>query len=119
MEEDWQRLLFFGAAQGYEDLIGVALGNGADIEAQNEHGFTPLLLAAVNGHAATVRRLLYAGANVRATPQGQTALILASQQGHTDVLRALLSYGADRKRKREQPQPSAVFQPLGAFAEER
>ncbi len=101
MEQEWQRLLFFGAAQGHDDLIGHALKNGADLEAINEQGCTPLLLAVLYGHAATVSHLLYRGANVHATtPKGETAVSLAAINGHSSVVKLLMAHGADRKQKK-------------------
>ena len=58
---------------------------GADIEARNSLGRSPLLVACENGNISEVKMLVEAGAGVRATDnEGDTCLILAA---HLDVPR--------------------------------
>ena len=54
-------------------------------------GATPLIIAAQNGHAEIVAKLLAQGADVNAAASdGSTALMLAAQNGHTETVSALL-----------------------------
>ncbi len=58
-------------------------------------GYTPLLLAAKDGHVATVNELIRAGADPnRATTNGTTPLMLAAASGKTESVAALLERGA-------------------------
>ena len=69
---------------------------GADIEAADEFGCTPLYCASYNGHLDVVRELLARGANIEATTNdGYTSLLIASQEGYLDVVRELLARGAN------------------------
>jgi ankyrin repeat protein len=97
---------------------------GADPNATNEYGVTPLVLACENGSAAMVGKLLFAGAkptetalmtcswtgnpealkllldrgsdpNAKETQRGQTALMWALDQKHLDAARILIEHGAD------------------------
>jgi ankyrin repeat protein len=49
---------------GHESIIKLLLEAGAKVEAKDDNGRTPLLLAAENGHEAVVKLLLEAKANV-------------------------------------------------------
>lgn len=62
-------------------------------------GMTPLLWAAVQGHAPVVELLLARGADASVKdPRGTTALLLAAERGHLDVVRLLIpSAGADER----------------------
>jgi len=70
---------------------------GADANAENRLGVTPLYLAAQNGNAAMIQKLLAAGAKAdqvdRAT--GESILMVVIRAGSTDSVRALLSSGAN------------------------
>ena len=74
--------------------------HGADVNVQAERSlYTPLILAAYDGHEACVRALLARGADVRLVNKwGETALASATKQGHGAVaaLLAAASHEATR-----------------------
>ena len=66
-------------------------------------GLTPLLFAAREGHADSVRALLDAGADVNQRSAGDKSspLLIATINGHFDLAIALLATGADAKAAAE------------------
>jgi ankyrin repeat protein len=79
------------------ELAELLLTSGARASARTREGVTPLQLAAINGSARMLGRLIKSGANPNAplTPAGDTALMLAARTGKTDAIRLLLEAGAD------------------------
>jgi uncharacterized protein len=72
------------------------LNMGADVNARDESGLTPLIWASVKGNAYAAQILLEGGANVNATnTQGDTALMWASIMGHEPVVELILENNAD------------------------
>ncbi len=70
--------------------------DGADINAKDENGWTPLELAIFFGRAEAVQVLWLAGAEVNTNAMiGWTALHLAALLGTPESIMALLSAGAD------------------------
>ena len=81
-----------------DDLDSAALlvGAGANVNAANDLGATPLWIACENGSASLVRMLLQAGADPnRALLLGETPLMVASRSGSADVVEQLLLKGAN------------------------
>src|SRR5690348_11029012 len=58
--------LLSAAASGKTDQVSTLLAKGANVEAKDKNGRTPLMLAAQHGHADTVRLLLSKGAKADA-----------------------------------------------------
>jgi len=109
--------LHAAASHGHAVVAEKLLAAGADVEARDEKGLTPLLLAAVNGHAAgcggstlgggaagavvgghaaVVEQLLAAGADREVTSKsGRTALHQAAMMGRAAQAETLLAAGAD------------------------
>ena len=79
------------------DMIGVRrlVSSGADVNVRNRFGWTPLMIAANEGHTPIVSYLLSVGADVRAVNDfGASALAYAALRGECRVIQALLDAGA-------------------------
>src|SRR2546428_10884496 len=69
---------------------------GANVGAANREGVMPMQLAAVNGSAAMIEKLIKAGAipNAPLSKFGDTTLMLAARTGKTDAIKVLADNGA-------------------------
>lgn len=89
----------FGNTKAVELMLGYKSGSlKAMIEARTTQLWTPLWLAARNGHLEIIKILLEHGAAetiAAVNDQGKTALWVASKYGHTDIVRELLHRGAE------------------------
>lgn len=87
----------------HDDLVtaDLLIKAGAKVSIANREGATPMLLAAMNGNAAMIERLLKAGADPNAplSQFGDTALMMASRTGKPDAVKMLLSHGAQVNAK--------------------
>ena len=79
------------------ELADVLIRAGARVAARTREGVLPLQLAAINGSAPMIDRLLEAGAdpNEALTTAGDTALMMAARTGKTDAIRVLVEGGAN------------------------
>ena len=79
------------------EMADLLLRAGARVTERSREGVMPLQLAAINGSAPMIDRLLKAGAdpNTSLTPAGDTALMMAARTGATGALRVLMEAGAN------------------------
>lgn len=89
-------LMIRAAATGNTHTVKDLINKGADVNAKEENGFTPLMLSSWHGHIDIVQHLIAKGAHVNAkTNEGLTALLSALEQGHYDIAKILIASGAD------------------------
>jgi ankyrin repeat protein len=83
-------------SQETESLIPFLLSKGAEIDAKNNIGQTPLHLVCMNGGSFGAACLLHQGAdaNVQTSHDLSTPLHYAVQYNHQDIARLLMAYGA-------------------------
>jgi ankyrin repeat protein len=79
------------------EMAEMLIRAGANASAANREGVRPMQLAALNGSAAIMDRLIKAGADPNAplTRYADTALMLAARSGRIDALTVLLDGGAN------------------------
>ena len=71
---------------------------GADVDARNQDGYTPLHWAAMDGHVETAALLLDRGADVDARDErGATPLHYALKKGHARTVEVLRKHGGADK----------------------
>lgn len=107
--------LHVACAAGNTDIVGCLLEAGADRNARDADGITPLLEAARHGRTEVLARLAAARPDVAAVDaHGRNALVLAAgSEAHPDCLRQLLAMGVDAGQ-RDQDGRRALEHALGA-----
>lgn len=91
------RPLHVAARKGSMPLVQLLLNTPkVRLDQQDHEGYTPLMVAALNGHSDVVSKLLICHADpTRILGNGETALHLASNCSSKGVASALLEFGAD------------------------
>ncbi len=82
--------LFLAAGEGRLEVVRYLLDEGADVNARESWGSTPLAEAAYYGHVDVIKELLLRGADINAACAQGTALDIAISRNNTaaaDLLR--------------------------------
>ena len=89
------------ARDGNIALVSRELSRGADVNAKDRDGATPLPWAAWAGHKQVVELLIAKGADVNAKVDrhGMTPLHYAASRGHKEIAELLIANGADVNAK--------------------
>uniref|UniRef100_A0A7S1UHW6 Uncharacterized protein n=1 Tax=Phaeomonas parva TaxID=124430 RepID=A0A7S1UHW6_9STRA len=113
-----KKVLHLACLHGEAALVDDLCVRGADVDEVDEEGMSPLMIAAHEGHAHIVRRLLFNAdfpqvsrvgfVSQRATPEinlqdkhGRTALMHASLESKKRCVELLLEHGADSRIRDE------------------
>ena len=92
---DSEQVIHRALTEASSTRAAVLLDRGANIEARNARGATPLIAASTRGNLALVTLLLKQGAEIEAKDRdGNTALHEASFQSHVQCVEVLLAAGA-------------------------
>lgn len=84
------------AALAEQPLLELLLAAGADVNARDRSGQTPLMVASWRKHPTAALRLVAAGADVNALDdRGDTALVYACMHEQAEIVAALLDADAD------------------------
>ena len=94
--DEYKDQLFSAVKRGAVDEIPVLLAAGADINATNVDGETPLFMAVRGESKKMVSVLLTAGADINATNEdGETPLFMAVRSENRNMVSLLVEKGAD------------------------
>jgi len=97
---DKNQALIEAGKKGRVEEVTALLNRGANIDAQDQNGWTALMWSVSHGDLKVIQLLLDGGANINVRDQkGSTALAEAAERGYIKIVKLLLEKGADPHSK--------------------
>ena len=94
-DRTWGKIYWDRTSNAVLTKVSKLIEKGANVNIQNENGFTPLMWAAAFGQEKTVEKLIQAGADVNFQDErGRTALMFAVGSRKTATAKVLLENNA-------------------------
>ncbi|XP_064643262.1 ankyrin-1-like isoform X3 [Lineus longissimus] len=105
VDKDGNQAIHFAVTTANLELVETLIDRGADKDAKNEFGFTPLHLAVLSGNLLAVSFLVKkAGVNVNAADKMlNTPMDLAAQGDETELISLLKKYGGRKGPRKQVP----------------
>ena len=95
-----QAELMTESRKGHVDLVALCLQRGADLNFQNDHGDSALMVACANGNESLAKFLVEQGANVKlVNKHGQSCTDLASLNMHHRIVSILRNLWKVRRKR--------------------
>lgn len=104
-DEDERLLIHHACLAKNDELVDALIQANKNVDAQDDQGYTALLICVLTGYMGGVQRLVSAGADVNlAASSGVTPLHSSVSKGHIEILEYLLKhdasvYATDRYRQ--------------------
>lgn len=87
--------LIIAASQGFDEILKMLLVRGAQIDHEDDEGFSAIAKAAIGGHLTTLKILINEGAEVDAEPLGRSILMHVVDKENMLISQKLIAAGAD------------------------
>lgn len=97
------------AMEGDLEALEMLALAGADLDAADDEGFSPMCLAIEKRQTKAVQALLAIGASPDGAPSGRSPLTLAAMKGLPEIVEALLAAGADPNRSMDGGAPPILL----------
>lgn len=105
-----QTYYFDAARQGDVEMLKTFIASHYPLDAQDDKGYTALILAAYNGQSKAVEQLLNAGANACVQDKrGNTALMGAIFKGELKIARRLMATECNPDQRNGAGQTAAMY----------
>ena len=78
--------LHLASSMGHLETVKFLVSEGANVDAETPDGFSPLMMACINGHFTICKYLLWQNCDISINVRGFTALDYAKIKGHEEIV---------------------------------
>ena len=113
-----QKSLFQAVIESDEASVTLLLAEGAEVDARDEIGKTPLIIAADKGYFPIVKLLIKNGADINAQHNLHwTALMFAAGKDHSAIVKLLIENGANMNFVSKSDYTALILASAAGYAE--